>query len=68
MRITEVMQQRQNYMDQHVMVRIYPTDENGEAGWAVQVDGTDFWLDFFNTKQEAEEFAAEYNLPVYRGN
>jgi len=49
-----------NYLDEALRragepVTIYKTDETGEVLWAVSLaDG--FWMDAFNTKDEAEEF------------
>lgn len=41
-------------------VEIFETDELGEQEWAiVPIENTEFWLNNFSTKKEAEEFCKE---------
>jgi len=39
-------------------------DETGEYNWAVEIQGTDFWIDAFENKADAIEFCEEEGLPV----
>lgn len=53
----------QRALVERVECLIYYTDETGQWLWAVQIKGTDFWLNSFNTRQEAEEYCNSNELP-----
>jgi hypothetical protein len=47
-----------------VPVNIRYNNETGKFRWAVEIVGTDFWIDAFETKDEAIEYCKEDGLPV----
>lgn len=47
-----------------MQVEIYHNNETGKWLWAVQIIGTDEWIDAFLTKEEAINFCLENNLNI----
>lgn len=45
-------------------VDIYYNNEAGQWLWSVQVYNDDFWLDSFDTREEAIEFCKKHELKV----
>lgn len=48
--------------DPKTVVFINHNCDIGEWLYSVQVDGTDLWLNSFDTEQEAQNWCAEHNL------
>lgn len=53
-----------SYIKQKSPVVVYQNNENGSIVWAVRVDGTDFWLNAFEHKEDAMRFCERYKLPI----
>jgi hypothetical protein len=47
-----------------VPVDIRYNNDTGLFKWAVEIQGTEFWIDAFETKQDAVEYCEEDGLPV----
>ena len=58
----EVEQQIQRYIESRSRVWINHNNETGAWVYAVQVCGTDFWLDAFDTEDEAKKYIQENML------
>jgi hypothetical protein len=56
-------QQLQAFFDAKVPVEIVHSDETGEWVFAVSTDGC-FWLDAFETREEAIAFCRTHGLPL----
>jgi hypothetical protein len=56
-------QQIKDFIARRVPVEIYHTHENGSWLWAVQVAGTNFWLDAHRTVEKSIKYCSKNQLP-----
>jgi hypothetical protein len=58
-----IERERQTYLYAKVPVEIVHSDETGEWVWVVTTDDC-FWLDAFETREEAIAFCQTHGLPL----
>lgn len=61
----KLMAEIQKYLeDPNTQVRIYFNNETGEWLYSICVVGTEFWLDSFETREQALDYVAMHRLKL----
>lgn len=53
-------------MKEKPQVSVYYNNEAGEWWWSVEVVGTEYWIDSFDSEKEAKEFCLEKGLKIVK--